>query len=186
MEEKGIIIEGFCFADKKMAEQAKREADGIKYIKEHTDMENPEVVLQLYHKLIAEKLFETPVGIGFLKEIRDYLSTVPTVKIQELEPIPTETLLKENEVRNVKREKIADKNRMEKKLEQVKKHLRTSLLFNLFLVIVVVGMLVITLTSDHPNILNYENKIIDKYAQWQQELEEREQAVKEKELEITP
>lgn len=188
MKKKGIIIEGFCFTDEKVAQQAKREADGVRYIKENTDMENPEMVLQLYHKLITEQLFETPIGIGFLKELRDYLAAAPGIEEQELDTIPTEVLLQEAEVRNAKREKTADRARMEKKLVQVKKNLRTSMMVNLFLILVIIGMLIVTLTSDQPNIINYENKLIDKYAQWQQELEEREQAVKEKEqeLELTP
>lgn len=188
MKEKGMIIEGFYFTDEKIAEQAKREADGVQYIKENTDMKNPEMVLQLYHKLIAEKLFETPIGIGFLKELRDYLVEAPGISEQELEVIPTEVLLQETEVWNVKREKTADRARMEKKLAQTKKNLRTSLMVNLFLGIVVIGMLVVAMTSDQPNIINYENKLVDKYAQWQQELEEREKTIREREqeLEIAP
>ena len=176
MEKKEKIIEGFYFDDAKVAEQAKREADGIQYIRENTDMDNPEIVLQLYRKLIGEKLFETPVGISFLKELRDYLLQVPTIQEQELEPIHFQTPEVEAEMRF--------NGRMEKKIEQGKKRLRISLIVNLFLAVLVVGMVIITLTSDQPNIVNYENKIVDKYAQWQQELEEREQAVREKEQEL--
>ncbi len=183
-EKKEKIIEGFYFDDAKVAEQAKREADGIQYIRENTDMDNPEIVLQLYHKLIGEKLFETPVGISFLKELRDYLLQVPTIQEQELEPIHFQTPEVEAEMRSMRREKTAFKGRMEKKIEQGKKRLRISLIVNLFLAVLVVGMVIITLTSDQPNIVNYENKIVDKYAQWQQELEEREQAVREKEQEL--
>lgn len=191
MEEKGWIIEGFRFKDEKMAEQGKREADGVRYIKENTDMENPEIVLQLYHKLMEENLFETPIGVGFLKELRDFLMVVPGMQEQELEPIAAEAFFKkekEEEARTARREKLAAKSRMEKKLTQEKKHLRTSLFINLFLLIVVSGMLIITITNDRPNIINYENKLVDKYAQWQQELEEREQTLrqKEQELEKTP
>ena len=126
--------------------------------------------------------------LGFLKELRDYLAETPGIREQELDTIPTEMLLQEAEVRNAKREKTADRARMEKKLIQVKKKLRISMMVNLFLILVSIGMLIVTLMSDQPNIVNYENKLIDKYAQWQQELEEREQAVKEKEqeLELTP
>ena len=188
MKENEIVIEGFCFTDARMAEQAKREADGIRYIKENTDMESPEMVLQLYHKLIAERLFETPVGIGFLKEMRDYLAEVPGIREQELEKIAVAPVLGERELRRARREKAEDRTRMEKKLKAVKKNLRTSLVCNLFLIILVIGMVIVAMTSKQPNILNYENSLIDKYAQWQQELEEREQAVREKEqeLKITP
>lgn len=188
METKGWIIKGFLFMDEKTAEQARREAAGIDYIKENTEMENPEIVLQLYQKLMKEKLFETPVGIGFLKELRDFLMAVPSMKSLELEPISTEAFYRETEVRDIRREKIAEQNKTENKAGLVKKRFRISLFMNLFLLIVVIGMLVITMTSDRPNIVNYENKLVDKYAQWQQELKEREQTVRQKEieLEITP
>ena len=37
------------------------------------------------------------------------------------------------------------------------------------------------MTSDNPNILNYENNLQNKYAQWEQELTERENVLREKE-----
>lgn len=190
MEEREVVVDGFCFKDSKTAAQAKREAAGVRYIRENTDMENPDMVLQLYRKLMDEKLFETPVGIGFLKELRDYLSAVPSMREVDLETIPVEIRTEEPEERKPKREKVPtpDSSKAEQKLLQAKKRLGFSLLANLFLVLVVAGMLVVATTGNHPNILSYENKIIDKYAQWQQELEEREQLVKEKEqeLNITP
>ena len=45
-------------------------------------------------------------------------------------------------------------------------------------------MFMITLRSDNPNVLNYERALTDKYASWEQELTERERAVREKELEL--
>ena len=54
----------------------------------------------------------------------------------------------------------------------------------LFFLIFSIGMIVITLTSDNPNIINYENKLVDKYEEWEQDLQEREQAVKEQEKKL--
>ena len=45
-------------------------------------------------------------------------------------------------------------------------------------------MFTITIRSDNPNILNYKRVITDKYAQWEQELTERENAVREREREL--
>lgn len=42
-------------------------------------------------------------------------------------------------------------------------------------------MFAIAMKSDSPNILNYETAVVNKYALWEQELSEREQAVREKE-----
>ena len=59
-----------------------------------------------------------------------------------------------------------------------------STILNVVLALAVAGMFAITLKSDNPNILNYEKQILNKYASWDQELTEREQAVREKEREL--
>ena len=45
-------------------------------------------------------------------------------------------------------------------------------------------MFAITLTSNTPTILNYENKLIDRYEHWEQELNEREQELDEREQKL--
>ena len=47
-----------------------------------------------------------------------------------------------------------------------------------------IGMIVITLLDDSPNIINYKNKILNQYTEWERELKEREQLIKEKEQEL--
>lgn len=74
--------------------------------------------------------------------------------------------------------------RAESKLKGRRGALRFSIAVNLFLLILAVGIAVITLMDSNPNIINYENKIVDKYAEWEQALEEREQAVKQREQEL--
>ena len=49
---------------------------------------------------------------------------------------------------------------------------------------VAIGMAVITLMDNQPNIINYENKIVDKYAEWEQGLKEREETIKQREQEV--
>ena len=53
----------------------------------------------------------------------------------------------------------------------------------LTLLLCVIGMFYVNSTINSPTILNYEEKLLDKYSSWEQELSEREAAVKEKELE---
>lgn len=106
-----------------------------------------------------------------------------------MEVISTELFFREKEVDTVKKEKeVLPGEEKEDTLKQTKKRIGISVLVNVFLVIVVIGMMIVSLTGDNPNILNYENKLLDKYAQWQQELTEREQVIREKEreLKITP
>ena len=42
-------------------------------------------------------------------------------------------------------------------------------------------MFYIAYTSEHPNVLNYKRNLVNKYAQWEQELSEREKEIREKE-----
>ena len=56
--------------------------------------------------------------------------------------------------------------------------------FNVFLALLVAGMFFVAMTGNNPNILNYQNAVLNKYAAWEQELTEREQAVREKEQEL--
>ena len=53
------------------------------------------------------------------------------------------------------------------------------------MIVLVIAMFVITLTADQPNILNYVRALLNKYATWEQELTEREAAVRERELELS-
>ena len=48
--------------------------------------------------------------------------------------------------------------------------------------LVTVGVGAVTMTDQNPNIINYENKIIEKYQDWEADLENREEALKQKEL----
>ena len=54
----------------------------------------------------------------------------------------------------------------------------------IILALCVILMFIIMGTSGTPTILNYENKLIDKYETWEQELEQRETAVKERERQL--
>ena len=48
----------------------------------------------------------------------------------------------------------------------------------------VVAMFAMALTSDSPTIVDYQSKLLNRYASWEQELTEREKAVSEKEQEL--
>ena len=68
-----VSVGGFSFENKDEAEQAKKEIEGIRYIKTKTNMSDPEVILQVYNKMIGQKLFETAVGYSYLKDLQEYL-----------------------------------------------------------------------------------------------------------------
>ncbi|MEE5990756.1 MAG: hypothetical protein V3G41_08765, partial [Lachnospiraceae bacterium] len=79
------------------------------------------------------------------------------------------------------------RNARKRDAENFRKSKLTRDIIIVFLAACILAMLVISGLSDTPSILNYENELQDKYADWETELNERESAVraKEKELGIT-
>ena len=169
-----VSVGGFSFENKDEAEQAKKEIEGIRYIKTKTDMNDPEVILQVYNKMIGQKLFETAVGYSYLKDLQEYLTTIPFIKNEDILPIPVTHPRLEASLKKQKRE-IAQKERVK---------LKISLCVNAILVVCVVAMFAMALTSDSPTIVDYQSKLLNRYASWEQELTEREKAVSEKEREL--
>ena len=185
-QEQSYIVGGFSFTSENEAEKAKKEREGIRYIKEKTNMNNPEMVLRIYNKMIREKMFETAVGYAYLFDLQEYLRTNPYIKDEDILPIEViHPTLKEG----LKEEKQKHKEQMQEMKKKAAKSTETdkalksryqlSLLLNLILVISVVFMFIISATSNHPNILNYEEELINRYSSWEQELTEREAALRE-------
>ena len=52
------------------------------------------------------------------------------------------------------------------------------------MLLIIIGMFAINATSQNPTILNYEEKIINKYASWEQQLDQREQELNEREQQL--
>lgn len=65
------VVDGFEFQTKEEARQAKKESDGIRYIKDQTDMSDPDTVYKLYLRLNKPGYFFTPVGYRFLLNCRN-------------------------------------------------------------------------------------------------------------------
>ena len=80
---------------------------------------------------------------------------------------------------------VAQRRVQPSRYSQLRASLRKSVILNILLILLVIAMFVITLTGNNPTILNYEQKLQNKYAGWEQELTERENAVREKERELS-
>ena len=52
---------------------------------------------------------------------------------------------------------------------------------NVLLVLAIAGLILVSLRSDIPTIVNYRTAIVNEYSEWEQELSERERAVREAE-----
>lgn len=173
---------GFVFKTLKDADKAVDEEKRIKYIKEHLDYSQPESVLVIYNKMLKNKIFETPVGYAFLIETRNYLLSNRYINNSNVSDIEANNVFVQDESYNVKipvKRNITPSN-----YEKLKSKYKTACITIGILIVMVIGMFVISMTSDNPNILNYKTAIENKYASWEQELTERERAVREKELKM--
>ena len=175
MADEKVTALGYEFACLDDAILAQSEIKKIDYLKSHLDRGDADTVKALYDKAIDEKFFKTPVGIGFLTEMREYL-------IETLD-------YSEDEVRSIPLYMFYDTTGKAPKTKEVKKKehagiLFTSIVLNIALIVAVIIMFWIATHTEQPNILNYETVITNKYATWDQELTERERAVREAEREL--
>lgn len=184
-------VDGYVFTSKEKAKEAKKEAEGVAYIKEQTDLRNPDVVLKLYNKLLDDEVFSTEVGIGFLRELQEHLLLTPYIKREEIRPIPIrEDSTIEREVERQHARETARRKKQEAWYENdVNGTYRTKYYVATFFCIVfavaLVGIFAITCWSGRSvTILNYENALIDRYESWEQQLEQREQELDSREQEL--
>lgn len=178
--EENRTAEGFLFLNEADAELARQEKKKVEYLEKHMDYRSAENVLRVYKKAILERVFRTPVGIEYLRRLQKGLTKCKEFEETDVPPI---ALYQTYEL------KMRDSYAPARRRVQPAAKKRTpwpviSTILNVVLALAVAGMFAITLKSDNPNILNYEKQIINKYASWDQELTEREQAVREKERQL--
>ncbi|MBQ7463438.1 MAG: hypothetical protein IJS86_01110 [Lachnospiraceae bacterium] len=177
-----LVVQGVRYASIHDAAAAREELKKIMYIKSRMNYNNPVEVLAIYNKMIENKLFVTPTGHEFLFEIRSFLMQSPAVDPDSIYTINTESLFTQrarNEARASMRPSTPPDARAE--LKKMRNGYRTSVIVNIFLILVIIALFAIALNSDNPNILNYRNVIENQYAEWEENLEERERQLKEKE-----
>lgn len=81
-----------------------------------------------------------------------------------------------------KAKKVRPENRdTEKELKTYRRLVHVLLPLCMMLLLTVIGMFIVNATSNHPTILNYEEKITNRYASWKQELTEREKELDKRE-----
>ena len=175
-----LVVEGYKFNSPADAAAAREEVKKQKYIEEHLDFDKPEEVLVLYDKMLANRIFVTPLGFYFLKKIQLFLlgsSDIPNDRIKPLPLGSVYTQRAKNEAEASARPRPS-KNIDTKPLRQ--KYV-ISVLVNVLLAAVIIVLFVIAMDSDNPNILNYQKVVQNQYSTWDQDLTEREKAVREKE-----
>jgi hypothetical protein len=197
-------IGGYIFDDENKAKKAAKELKAVEYILGQIKDSDENAVLTVYKKLLNQRMFSTEIGMSFLSQLRQNLLDSEVFTPEDIPPVysleeppkdvtPEEktedtTLSSEEEVSKVKKEK-ADKKVVAKvtsdssEIKRLKAINKVLLILCIALLLCVLGMFYVSTTINSPTILDYEEKLIDKYSSWEQDLTEREEAIREKEQE---
>ncbi len=190
-EQKIYLVGGIAFTDIKQAKLAQIEQKRIEVLDEKLNYNDIEAVANVYKKARDNRTFKTPVGITYMLRLYDWLKKNNYEGIDKMYVI-MDTVPSNPEVDDLEKGMISErdslwKSRLEaqkKKEQSVVAKLRTSVIVNVVLVVLVILLFVISQTGNNPTVLNYKTKLINQYTSWEQELEQREQAVEEKEAEL--
>lgn len=178
MEKDTWMVDGFVFPNEKEMQIAIREQKNIEVIRQRVPFEDAEAVYEIYTKLIDKKMFKTVLGYSFLYELRCRL--VFNFGYEEAD-LPVVELPDVTEDGRVERINLGV---LESKLERATLVQKRMTITIVILLIMIASMFVIAAVNPDVHYVNTENKILNKYAAWQEELEQREQAVKEKEAQL--
>lgn len=178
MDEKDLIVDGFQMPSYKEAQLAIREKKNIETIKERLDMNNGQDVYQIFEKLIQRDIFKTMIGYQFLFELRHLLVTEFMYNEEDLPIIVIPKQLEYHKADEF------NQGMLEAKIQDLMQVKQRMLIVIVALVIMVVTMFVIAAINPNTGYINTENKVLDKYSAWQEDLEQREQIIKEKEAEL--
>lgn len=183
-ENNALSVGGYLFYTEKDAQLARAEEQKIEYLEARIDYSSPESIRYIYEHTIQERLFKTPVGLRYLQKLRDFLLAQPETEPGSIMDIPLymafDGELRENA--NPARERVVPSKKKDRDKE--KSRFTLSVILNVLLAAAIAAMFYISYVSEQPNVVNYERTLTSKYASWEQELTEREQAVREKEREL--
>lgn len=198
-------IGGYIFDDENKAKKAAKELKAVEYILGQIRDSDENAVLTVYKKLLNQRMFSTEIGMSFLAQLRQNLLDSEVFTPEDIPPVysleeppkdvtpeeKTEDTISSSDekVSKAKKEK-ADKKVVAKvtndssEIKRLKAINKVLLILCIALLLCVLGMFYVSTTINSPTILDYEEKLIDKYSSWEQDLTEREEAIKEKEQEL--
>lgn len=210
-EESRYGVGNFSYANKERAQTARREQEIINQLEAQIDYKQPEKVYGVYRKLLEHRMLHTPQGVLYLVHLQNYLFDHKEMLSGDIPLVPEELMLESGQEMNPKESGNAEKarnseearnlkepgnsketkytkeNRNTKKTKILKGQSemstaqRSERIVIVFLVIMIVAMFIINSMNDSPTILNYRKQIQNEYSQWQMQLEDKEQELRERE-----
>lgn len=181
-DEMNLLVAGYEFATIREAQEARKELRNIQALKEKIDFSKKKNLFEIYKRLVEKRAFRTLVGLQFLGEFRDYLIDTMKYKAEEVPYIQAPS------GNGRFREEQEEFRLLQIENEAFRKKQHYTIATIIALIIVIIAMFVITALNPNVGYINTENKILNRYAGWEEELTNREKQIqqKEKELGITP
>lgn len=181
MAEEKWEIAGYAFSNKQDYEKAKKEEDSISYIKERTNWKDKQQLLKIYNKAVDSKMFRTVLGYEFMHQLRTMVAKSGVIEEEYIKPIPIFQQGSEKELPENAEEAVKLANQYRRLYEMAKEEKKRLKIIIGFFVLTICLMMGLAYT----NYKTYdESAVLDKYAGWEAELEQREAAIKDKEREF--
>lgn len=167
MNDEEYEVAGYIFENIKQADRAKRELSGIEHINEQLKNKKPSEMAEIYNSVIDKKIFRTPVGYEYLKGVQRKLKSVPSVRKEDIKPIPV----------------VSNTANDNKNIQNDDGFTKKALIFvNVVLVAVIIIMFIISASGKTKfNEEKYIEQIENRYSSWEKELKERESILDKKE-----
>lgn len=166
-KKKTYNYQGFTFYSEEELAEAKKEAEVVAYIRSQADLGNVKTVVKLYNRLVEKGTLGTELGLAFLKELRSRALDSGVVAESSLVALPAAKNREEQKPKTVSK----DRKLMELYRERSKKLTFTVVV----LCIVIVILFAIRLFGTASPFTDYEQKVLNEYAGWKEELTAKEE-----------
>lgn len=172
-------IDCFIFQKEETYEAAKKEKMVIDAIRQKYDVKNKRVALKIYQKAVRDNSFSTVIGYSFLEELYHNMeqAKVPVTDLPS-QPLPEET---EDAGKRYTPAAARTKEEKWKILYQAQKAWNKKCKIVIAMLVILIAALFVIEYKSQNSIFTYKEKteqeLIDKYETWEEELQERENAL---------
>ncbi len=178
MQNEELCVEGFCFENEETAKQAQKEYTYIEKMQDKVSKLSPDDLKEFYHKMIEKQIFSTQIGYTYLYEIRSTLVDQLGFADAEIDSITI------SQPEHISKDARTIQEHADSEIIALKRSKNLFAAATVVLAAVIAGIFIMLATNQNIGYVNTENKILDKYSQWAEELDAREQALDEREQEL--
>ncbi len=179
------VVGGYRFDSRVDAAKARKELEYISKIKDRLDSGNAAQMQNIYIKLAERKYFTTPVGLNFMHELRAYIKALaPDAEVPYV-PVAGKRAAQAKVTESPQYVMLsANYDKTKEENTEIRKRSSKMVIFMIALIVIIIGMFWIVITSDNLGYFNAEDKVLNKYSSWEEELNAREAAIRQREEEL--